>query len=166
MVSRDSKVHYFANFLFCCWLLQSLVVWPRLGDPFVSQHPIGVCVSHSPGQMLDCAYTICLYSNFLHNYQWITLPTQSCLVLYSFCANLLHSFIMWLMFSSLSQHNLHLQFCCVLSILALIWSVLIGLFWAAIRRDSVSLLRFPFLSLVHVFSCDSVSCNSSSQDQW
>ena len=29
--------------------------------------------------------------NFLHNSQWITLPTQSCLVLYSFCTNLLHS---------------------------------------------------------------------------
>ena len=28
--------------------------------------------------------------NFLHNSQWITLPTLSCLVLYSFCANLLH----------------------------------------------------------------------------
>ena len=34
--------------------------------------------------------------NFLHYSQWITLPTQSCLVLYSFCANLLHSLIMWL----------------------------------------------------------------------
>ena len=27
------------------------------------------------------------------------------------------------------------------------------LFFAAIRRDSVSLLRFLFLSFVHVFSC-------------
>ena len=35
--------------------------------------------------------------NFLHLSQWITLPTQSCLVLYSFCANLLYSLIMWLM---------------------------------------------------------------------
>ena len=30
----------------------------------------------------------------LHISQWITLPTQSCLVLYSFCANLLHSLLM------------------------------------------------------------------------
>ena len=29
----------------------------------------------------------------MHNSQWITLPTQSCLVLYSFCSNLLHSLI-------------------------------------------------------------------------
>ena len=32
------------------------------------------------------------------------------LVLYSFCANLLHSLIMWLMISSLSPHSLHLLF--------------------------------------------------------
>ena len=31
--------------------------------------------------------------NFLHISQWIALPTQPCLVLYSFCANLLHSLI-------------------------------------------------------------------------
>ena len=27
-----------------------------------SQSPIGVCVYHSPGQMLGCAYTICSYN--------------------------------------------------------------------------------------------------------
>ena len=46
--------------------------------------------------------------NFLHISQWITLPTKSCLVLYTFCGNLLHSLIMWLMVSSLSPHSLHL----------------------------------------------------------
>ena len=91
--------------------------------------------------------------NFLHNSQWITLYTQSCLVLYSFWGNLLHS-LMWLIVSSLSPHNLHLLFYCVLSILALIWMVLKTLFCAAIRRDSVLLLRFPFLNHVHVFLCE------------
>ena len=57
--------------------------------------------------------------NFLHIFHWITLPTQSCLVLYSFCANLQHSIIRWLIVSSLSPHNLHLLFCCVVSLLAL-----------------------------------------------
>ena len=38
--------------------------------------------------------------NFFHISQWITLLTQSCLALYSFCASLLHSLIMWLMVSS------------------------------------------------------------------
>ena len=57
-------------------------------------------------------------------------------------------------FVSISTHNLHQLFCCVLSILALIWFVLMALFWAAIRRGSVSFLRFPFLSHAHVFSCE------------
>ena len=101
-------------------------------------------------------YHLLAWSNlsFLHISKWITLPTQSCLALYSFCANLLHSLTMWLMVSSLSPHNLHLLFCCVLSILALIWFVLMALFCAAIRRDSVSLLKFPFLSHVQVLSCE------------
>ena len=54
--------------------------------------------------------------NFLHISKWITLPTQSCLALYSFYANLLHSLIMCLIVSSLSPHRVYLLFCCVLSI--------------------------------------------------
>ena len=53
---------------------------------------------------------------FLHNSLLITFVTQSWLVLYSFCVNLLHSFVTWLIVSSLSQHNQHLLFCCILSI--------------------------------------------------
>ena len=82
------------------------------------------------------------------------MPTQPCLVLYSFCANLLHSLIIWLMVSSLSPHNLHLLFSCILSILILIWLVLMALFCAAIRRDSVSLIKFLFRSNVQIFSCE------------
>ena len=150
MDSRDSKVHNSTSSLFC-WLLLGLVVWPRLGDPVVSQNPKWVRVSHSPGQILGCAYDhLFVWSNFL----WITLPTQLCLVLYSFCASLLHSFIIWQMVSFLSPHNLHLLFYYVLSILALIWLVLMTLFWAAIRRDSVYLLRFSLFSHIHVFLHD------------
>ena len=109
--------------------------------------------------MTNAALSICyllVWSNlnFLHNYQWITLPTLSCLVLYSFCANLPHSVIMWLIVLSLSPHNLHLLFCWVLSNLGLIWLVLMAFFYVAIRRDSVSLLKSPFLGHVHVFSCE------------
>ena len=101
-----------------------------------------------------CLYHLFRWSNFIFLYisQWITLSTQSYLVLYFFCANLLHS-LMRLMVLSLSLHSLHLLFCCVLSILAFIWLVLMALFCAAIRRGSVSLLKFPFLSYVQVFSC-------------
>ena len=40
-------------------------------------------------------YHLLVWSNlsFLHISQWITLPSQLCLVLYSFCANLLHLLI-------------------------------------------------------------------------
>ena len=113
-----------------------------------------LCVSFSRTGAGLCIYHLLVGSNlnFLHISQWITLPTQSCQVLYSFCANLLHSLIMWLLVSSLSPHNRHLLFYCVLSILVLIWLVLIALFCAAIRRDSVSLLKFPFLTQVQVLS--------------
>ena len=105
-----------------------------------------LCVSFSRTGAGLCIYHLVVWSNFnfLHISLWITLPTQSCLVLYSFYTNLLHSLIMWLMVSSLSPRSLHLQFCWVLSILALIWLVLTALSWAATRRDSVSLLKFLF----------------------
>ena len=112
-----------------------------------------LCVSFSRTSAGLCIYHLFVWSNwnFLHISQWITLPTQACLALYSFCADLLHSLIMWLIVSSLSPHSLHLQFCCVLSILALIWLVLMALSCAAIRRDSVSLFRFPFLSQYYYY---------------
>ena len=76
--------------------------------------------SHFLEWIPSCAYTICTFKfQFLHIYQWITFPTQSCLVLYLFCANLLYSLFTWLIVSSLSPHNLHLLFSCVLSIFAI-----------------------------------------------
>ena len=71
-----------------------------------------LCVSFSRTGAGLCIYLLFEWSNlnFLHISQWITLPTQASLVLYSFCANLLHSLIMWLMVSSLSPHSLHLLF--------------------------------------------------------
>ena len=84
-----------------------------------------------------CIYHLFVWSNlnFLHISQWIILPIPSCLVLYSFCADLLHSFIIWLIVLSLSPDSLHLLFFCILYILALIWLVLLALHFAAIRRD-------------------------------
>ena len=66
-------------------------------------------------------YHLFVYTNFnfLHNFQWVTFPTQLYLILYSFCANLLHSLIPWFIVSSLSPQSLHLLFCCDLSIIAL-----------------------------------------------
>ena len=134
----------FCMFSFFCWLLEGLVVWPRLSDPFRSQNPKGICVGHSPGLDVGlCIYHLFIWSNgyFLHNSQWTTLPTQSCLILYSFCDNLLYSLITWLMVSSLSWHNLHLLFCCILSTFALIWLVLIPFL-------SLGSFSFPMFSQV------------------
>ena len=53
---------------------------------------------------------------------------------------------------SMFPHNLHLLFCSLLPILALIWLIPMALFWGAIRRDSVSLVRFPpFLKPCPIF---------------
>ena len=46
---------------FFCWLLLGLVVWPSLGDLFVSQNPREFCVSHFLGHIMGYAYTICSY---------------------------------------------------------------------------------------------------------
>ena len=121
LISRNGKVHYSAGSLFC-WLSQGPVVWPRLCDLLVFQNPKEVCAFHFLGRILGFAYIIFfIWSNvnFLLNSHWITFPTQSYLVLYSFFSNLLYSLILWLIVSSLSPHNQHLLFYCVLSILVL-----------------------------------------------
>ena len=108
-----------------------------------------LCVAFSRKGAGLCIYHLLVWLNlsFLHISQWITLPTQSCLALYSLCANLLHSLIIWLIVSSLSPHSLHLLFCWVLSILALIWLVLMALSCAAIRRD-----YYYFFRVFHTFT--------------
>ena len=151
------EVHTISFQTFFVWAFK---IWCRL---LKIQYVIGIYLMRWLTNFYDFRLQINSYSsnwntpyylNFLHISQWITLPTQSCFALYSFCSNLLHSLIMWLIVSSLSPHSLHWLFCCVLCILALIWLVLMALSCAAIRRDSVSLLRFPFLSQVQVFWCE------------
>ena len=54
-----------------------------------------LCVSTDSGLCI-CFVFACFDINFLYSFQWITFPTQSCLLLYSLCANLLYSLSMWL----------------------------------------------------------------------
>ena len=63
----------------------------------ISQRGLCVLFSRTNVGFCICHFFVCLDFNFFHNSQWITLPTQSCLVLYSFCANLQHSLIIWLL---------------------------------------------------------------------
>ena len=62
VISWYSKIHNSVNFSFSNWLLLSLIIWPRLGDPFVSQNPIGIGAYYRPGQILGSPYFICLHS--------------------------------------------------------------------------------------------------------
>ena len=107
----------------------------------ISKSQKNLCVSFSKTNSGFSLYHLFLYLNFnfLHSSQSIPLPTQSCLVLLSFYDYVLVSPFMWLVVSSLFPHNPHLPFCCVLSILAFIWLVLMALFCTVFRRDSVSL---------------------------
>ena len=157
MIHRDSKVDNFANSLFFLLIIirSGLLAGISWSVCMLKFHR-SLCLSFFRTGVGLCICHLFQWSNwnFLHISQWITLPTQSCLALFSFCANLLHLLMMWLIVSSLSPHSRHLLFCCILSILTLIWLVLMTLFCTALRRDSVSLLRLPFLSLVQVFWCE------------
>ena len=78
MVYRDGKVHYSASspFLFC-WLSLGLVIWSRLSDLFVFQHPREVCASHSWGRILGFAYNACSYDQWFAQFPVIYLPHPS-----------------------------------------------------------------------------------------
>ena len=166
-LARSRYLSFFSNsfsFILCVFFLLLLLVLiiirtGRLAEirwsVCMSKSHRSLCVSFSRTHAGLSIYHFFVWSNlnFLHNSQWIILLTQSCLVLYYFCANLLHSLIMWLMVSSLSLHSIHLLFCCVLSILALICLVLvshISVSWWSFAKVWVteSLLKSPGLSLV------------------
>ena len=70
----------FSFFLFFFRLSLGVVIWSRSADLFVSQNPRELWKSHSPEQILCWALFVWSNLNFLHNFPWITFPTQSCLV--------------------------------------------------------------------------------------
>ena len=91
-----------------------------------------------------CIYHLIIWLNLsvLYSSKRITLPSQSCLVLYSSCANLLHSLIMLLIVTSLLSHNLHLFFCCVYSCFHIVGPY--GVILCCKKRFSFSLNVFLF----------------------
>ena len=123
VVSRDSKVDNFADFLFFfSWLLLGLVFWPRLGDLCVCQSPVGVCVLFSRTGAVLCIYHLFVWSNLnlLNISQWITLPTQSC---YYYC----YYVIFW--FSDIPMSRLSKQLKTVLNVSSYINS---NIYWCRI----------------------------------
>ena len=154
MVSRDSKVDHFASSLFLLIIVKSsLLARIRWSVGMLKSHRNLWEAFSRTGAGL-CIYLLLVEILISYTFPSESSSTQLCLALYSLCANLLHSLIIWLMVSSPSPHSLHLLFCWVLSILALIWLVLRALSCAAIRGDYVSLLKFPFLSHVQVLCCE------------
>ena len=92
MIRWNYKILYMASSLFFC----------------ISKSQKILCVSFSRTDSGLCIYYLVWSNfNFLHNFQWITFPTQSCLFLYSFYTSFLQWLIMRLIMSSLSPHNLH-----------------------------------------------------------
>ena len=71
------------------------------GSVCLSKFQSSLCVSFPRTAARLGIYHLFVWSNlnFMHISQSITLPTLSCLVLFSFCANMLHSLIMWLIVS-------------------------------------------------------------------
>ena len=107
---------------FCCWLLFGVTVSLILGDQFVWKSQKSLCASFSRRDDGLCIYHLFVWSvwNFLHNFQMITLPTQSCLVWYAFCDNLLHSLI-----SIRLYHHIAYIWCFVSSCFDMISSLLL-----------------------------------------
>ena len=135
------KVHFLAGSLFFLTITRSCRQVRIRGSVYISKSRGILCVSFSWMDSELYIYHLFVWSNlnFLHNFQWIILPDKSYLALYYLCANLLHSLIMWLKFSSQSPNNLHLIFCCNIAILTFLYFVIIALFCAVIRRKLVSL---------------------------
>ena len=117
------------------------------------------------GRILACACTIYKYYQISVSVtipKKITSSTQSCLVLYPFCASLLGSLIIWLMLLSLSSHNQYLRIIYIRFKVIGLYGVLLLLLLllcvcvcvcvcAEIIRDSISLKRFLIRCHVHVF---------------
>ena len=92
--NRESKVHNSASFLF---LVVFITTSFRLTEIrwFIcfSKPQRSLRVSFSRADAGSYIYHLFRWLNFtfLHNFIWITFPTQFPIILYSFCANLLHS---------------------------------------------------------------------------
>ena len=131
VVSWNGEVHYLTGSLFLLTVTQSGHLLGIRWSICISKFQRILCVSFSWTDSGLCIYHLFIWSNlnFLHKSLWIIFPTQLCLILYSLYTNLLHSLIMWLIISSLSLHNLHLIFCCILSILVSRIVLLLLLLW-------------------------------------
>ena len=113
----DGKLHD-TSFFFLSIITKSDFLAVLRWSVCIPKHQRIACISFFRTDSSLCIYHLVVWSNFIfwHHSQWITFNTQLCIVFYFFCTSLLHSLIMWLTVSSLSQHNVHFLISCVLSI--------------------------------------------------
>ena len=80
---------FFFFFLFLLIIIRSGLLVEIRWSVCMSKSHRSLCASFFRTDAGLCIYHLLVRSNlnFLHISQWITLPTQPCLVLYSFCAN-------------------------------------------------------------------------------
>ncbi len=83
--SWDSKVDNFANSLFLLIIIRSSFLGEIRRSVCMPKSNRSLCVSFFRTAAWLCIYHLFVWLNlnFLHISQWITLPTQSCLLLYS-----------------------------------------------------------------------------------
>ena len=101
------------SFFFFFFLL-TIIRYGRLAESkwsvCISKSERSLCVSFSWRDSGLCINYLFVWSNFnfLHNSQWITLPTQAFLVFYSPCASLLNSLLLLLLLllSNMSSHEI------------------------------------------------------------
>ena len=111
--SRDNKFH-----LFCSSAL-GLVSGRNPMVRFITKSKKILCIwfSWTDSSLWLYHLSAALNVSLLHNFQSNIFPTKSCLLLYCFCASLMHSLTMRLTVSS--PHNPHLLFFGLSSIFAL-----------------------------------------------
>ena len=134
------------------FFVDSLVVRPSLGELFVNQNPKEVGAPYSPGWILGCAYISCSYGQISISCTILRRspcpPSRVFFYPFSFALICCIRFLLDWSFR-LYHYIIYMLFCCVISILALTKLILMVLFCAAIRRDSVSLLRLsPLLVII------------------
>ena len=85
-------IFVFVLFLFCFFTISKSGHLAEIRFVCILKSHRISCVSLSGMDFGSCIYHLFVWSNlnFLHYSQWITFPTQSCLVLYSFRINLLY----------------------------------------------------------------------------
>ena len=88
LIRWDSKVHHSAGSLSFFFFFFFLTINRSDRLVRISKSQRILCFSFPKTDFGLCKYHLFIWSNFsfLHNSQWITLPTQSCLVLYSLSA--------------------------------------------------------------------------------